>query len=211
MKIEISSYTEWKAEIADKAIPYFHYIRKGSYILSAIDGAVTYTHDLDVDDVADFEANYLAESNKKLGSFYSREPFAAKTLRDGSNLFRRKQGKKKTIAANTAATIIFTCPYGRAKINKLEIIGANSLDRVDLSVSSPVDPATASAYGMPANIMLNQFGFDVIVSDFLYSDKSDYDADVYAGFQIVIIYKNDTAIDTEVGFNLIFHEVVTQA
>jgi len=140
----------------------------------------------------------------------SKSPFAPKTV-DDMNLFRRKHGLKEVILANTEKEIIFVCQYNRTKINKLEIIGANSLDRVDLIVRSPVDAQIAALYGMPANVNLNQFGFDVIISDFLYSDKSDYDADVYGGFQIVIIYKNDTAIDTEVGFNLIFHEVKTQA
>lgn len=139
----------------------------------------------------------------------NREPFAAKTLSDGSKLFRRKHGQKVTIAAQSSSTIIFTVPYTRAKINKLEIIDANALDRVDLLVKSPIDPNTAAAYGFPPDYLLNQFGFDVIVSNLLYSDKSDYDADVFAGFQIVVTYKNDTDTDKQVGFNLIYHEVVS--
>jgi hypothetical protein len=177
-------------------------------IIVAIDGQLFFKHKLDQDEEQDYVDNYSATSNKKMGSFYSREPFATKVLNDGSKLFRRKHGVKETILANSEKEIIFTVPYVMAKINKLEIIDANAMDRVDLYVNSPADAATAAAYGMPANYMLNQFGFDVVVSELLYSDKSDYDADVYAGFQIIVKYKNDTNADTTVGFNLIYHEVV---
>jgi hypothetical protein len=138
-----------------------------------------------------------------------RSPFAPKTVDGGKKLFRRKHGIKETVLANSEKEIIFTAPYGQAKINKLEVVDANALDRVDLIVRSPLDPVVAAAYGMPANYDLNQFGFDVVVSSLFYSDKSDYDADVYAGFQIVVVYKNDSSQDREIGLNLVYHEVVS--
>lgn len=201
-------YIDWKQNINDKKLPHFSYIQNGRYFLLAIDGQLVFKHQLDDDDVTDYEANYLPNANKKMGSFYSREPFATKELKDGSKLFRRKHGVKETILAGQEKDIIFTVPYAKAKINKLEVIDASLLDRVDLLVKSPLDAGVASAYGMPADYLLNQFGFDVVVSNLLYSDKSDYDADVYQGFQIVVRYKNDSSIDKEVGFNLIYHEVV---
>lgn len=202
------NYTDWKSNVDSKALDHYSYIQNGRYILMAIDGQLVFNHKLDQDDNADYEANYLPSANKKMGSFYSREPFATKELKDGSKLFRRKHGVKETIAANSEKEIVFTVPYAKAKINKLEVIDARALDRVDLFVKSPVDANVAEAYGMPANYLLNQFGFDVVVSDLLYSDKSDYDADVYQGFQIVVKYKNDSAEEKTVGFNLIYHEVV---
>lgn len=207
--IDISlSYADWKNNVDTKKLDHFSYLVNGRYQLIAIDGQLVFNHRLDIDDEADYFAVYLPHANKKMGSFYSREPFATKILKDGTKLFRRKHGKKQIIPANSQSDIIFTVPYTKAKINKLEIIHANPLDMVDLIVKSPLDAGTASAYGMPANYLLNQFGFDVVVSELLYSDKSDYDADVYAGFQIVVVYKNDSNIEKEVGFNLIYHEVV---
>ena len=82
------------------------------------------------------------------------------------------------------------------------------MDFVDLYVKSPIDSSISSLYGLPPNYILNQFGFNVVVSELLYSDKSDYDADVYSGFQIVVKYKNQTNSDKEIGFNLIYHEVI---
>ena len=207
MEIELN-YIDWKSNVDTKSLDHFSYIQDGHYFLIAIDGILIFKHKLDIDNNADYETSYLPSANKKLGSFYSREPFATKVLKDGSKLFRRKHGQKATIPANSSQDVIFTVPYAQAKINKLEIIDANPLDRVDLKVKSPVDAPTAAAYGFPADYLLNQFGFDVVVSDLLYSDKSDYDADVYAGFQIIVTYKNDTNADKEVGLNLIYHEVV---
>ena len=207
IKIELD-YTDWKNEVTTKKLEHYSYKKNGAYQILGVDGQLVFEHDLDPDNVDDYETNFPALANKKMGSFYSREPFATKELKDGSKLFRRKHGIKETILANSEKEIVFTVPYSKAKINKLEIIDANALDLVDLIVKSPVDPAIAAAYGMPADYMLNQFGFDVVVSELLYSDKSDYDADVYAGFQVVIVYKNQTNADKEVGFNLIYHEVV---
>lgn len=207
--IEIKlDYTNWKSNITEKGLDHFYYKNGDRYNIIAVDGPIYYTHELDQDDSADYESNFISQANKKMGSFYSREPFATKILKDGSKLFRRKHGIKETILAGNEKQIIFTSPYTKAKINKLEIITANANDRVDLIVKSPVDPVVAAAYGMPADTVLNQFGFNVVVSDFLYSDKSDYDAEVYMGMQVVIVYKNDSNVDSEVGFNLVYHEVV---
>ena len=209
IKIKLKEYSDWTNEVSTKGLDHFSFKEADDYRLIAIDGPLYFYHELDTDDLTNYETDYLPSANGKMGNFYSREPFATKILKDGSKLFRRKHGQKATINAGQSQEIVFTVPYTQAKINKLEIIDANALDRVDLIVKSPLDPATAALYGMPANIPLNQFGFDVVVSDLLYSDKSDYDADVFAGMQIVVVYKNDSAENKEVGFNLIYHEVVS--
>lgn len=137
------------------------------------------------------------------------EPFKTKQLSNGTKLFRRKHGKKALILANSETEVIFTVPYTQVKINELEIVGGNSLDRVDILIKSPIDQETASIHNKEPNIVLNQYGFDINISENFYIDKSEYDADVSKGFQIIIIYKNDTSSDVTVGFNLIYHEVVS--
>ena len=201
------SYGDWKSEVSTKELDHFYYIAHNVYNLVAIDGPLVFKHRLDQDNNSDYELNYKDSANGKVGNYYSREPFASKKLKDGSSLFRRKHGQKATIPANSEVEVVFTSPYSKAKINKVEVIDANALDRLDLYVKSPADAPTAAAYGLPADYMLNQFGFDVVAGELLYSDKSDYDADVYAGFQIIVKYKNDTTSNKEVGFNLIYHEV----
>jgi len=201
-------YDDWKTNVDNKSLDHFCYMQNGRYEIIGVDGQIIFAHRLDQDDEMHYMANYMPTSNMKMGNYYSREPFATKVLKDGSKLFRRKHGVKTTIAANAEEDIIFTVPYSQAKINKLEVIDANALDRIDLLVKSPIDVPTATAYGMPADYLLNQFGFDVVVSSLLYSDKSDYDADVYYGMQIIARYKNDTNEAKDVGLNLIYHEVV---
>ncbi len=203
MDIKLKNYLDWKSNINTKGLPHFSYIKGDSYILLAIDGIINYIHDLDIGDKEDYEASYLLNANKKLGSYYQREPFATKTLQDGKKLFRRKHGYKDTIAAGQSKSKKILVPYGACKINKLEVIAANPLDRIDLRV---LDTPTGLLTGVP-NYMLNQFGFGVIVSELLYSDKSDYDADLVKDMQVEIVYHNDSTEEITVGYNVIFHEV----
>jgi len=203
VNIELS-YTDWKNEVDTKGLDHFYFITNDQYQLIAIDGPLVFKHFLDQDDVTDYETNYKPQANKKSGNYYSREPFATKQLKDGSKLFRRKHGQKVNCPANSETAVIFQNPYNNAKINKLEIIDATPLDRIDLQV---LDTPTGTITTVP-NYMLNQFGFDVVVSSLLYSDKSDYDADLIKDMQVKIVYKNNTGTDKDIGFNLIFHEVV---
>ena len=203
INIELN-YSDWKAKVDTDLLSHFSYKEIGTYKLIAIDGPMVYLHELDQDNDLDYEENYLINANKKAGNYYSREPFATKVLKNGTKLFRRKHGKKETIQANTSKDIIFINPYNSAKVNKLEIIDANALDRIDLQV---LDTPSGTISTIP-NYMLNQFGFDVVVADLIYSDKSDYDADLIKDMQVKITYHNDSNIDKEVGFNIIFHEVV---
>lgn len=197
------SYSDWKNEVDNKSIDHFYYMFRDSYMLIALDGPIIFTHKLDRDDKADYEDNYKPNANHKVGNYYSREPFASKILKNGMKLYRRKHGYKETIAANSSKDIIISVPYDNCKINKLEIIDANPLDRIDMMV---LDTPTGTTSTIP-NYMLNQFGFGVVVSELLYSDKSDYDADLIKDMQLKITYYNDSASSKEIGLNIIFHEV----
>jgi hypothetical protein len=136
--------------------------------------------------------------------FYKREPFATKQLSDGRKLFRRKHGYIHNMPAGQTTEVVISVPYPECKINKLEVIDANARDTVDLIV---LDTPDGTLSGFP-NAPLNQFGFNVVVSDLLYSDKSDYDADLVFGMQLMVRYTNRTNADKEVGLNVIFHQVV---
>lgn len=203
MNIELNEYTDFKTNVAEKGLSHFSYIKNGNYQLIAADGNIYYRHELSVDDVEDYETNFLPTANKKIGAYYQREPFASKELSNGLKLYRRKHGYKATIPANSEVVTKILVPYAACKINKLEIIAPNPLDRIDLKI---LDSATGMLTGVP-NYMLNQFGFDVVVSEMIYSDKSDYDADVFGGMQIEVTYKNDGTEEVTVGYNIIFHEV----
>lgn len=203
MNIEVKTYSEWKTQVTSKGLFHFSEFKNGNYKLFALDGNITFFHYLEVGDNEDYESTYLPNANKKLGSYYQREPFASKVLPNGMKLFRRKHGYKETILAGQSKGTKIVTPYDQCKINKLEVIGANPLDRIDLKV---LDTPAGLLTGVP-NYMLNQFGFNVVVSELLYSDKSDYDADLIKDMQVEITYYNDSSNDITVGYNIIFHEV----
>ncbi len=182
-----------------------HYVEfDDRYSVYAFDGLLSFYCDIKKDSAVDFETNYKPNGNKRIGNYYSREPFASKTLKDGSKLYRRKHGYFIDTIAGSSVDKIVTVPYAKCKINKIEIIDANTRDCIDLLVLDD----TNGTYSTIPNYVLNQFGFGVVVSDLLYADKSDYDADLYMGMQLKVVYHNRTNNNKEVGLNVIFHEVV---
>jgi len=128
--------------------------------------------------------------------------FASKAV-EGGNLFRRKHGVRKTIAGNTTDTIIFEVPYPVAKIDEVEVINCSAADTIDLKVLD----STTGAYTTIPNYVLNQFGFDVNVSDIYYTDTSNYDAELNLGMQIEVTYKNNESDPKSIGVNFVLHEV----
>tara|TARA_R110000851_G_scaffold85715_4_gene186255 strand:+ start:690 stop:1094 length:405 start_codon:yes stop_codon:yes gene_type:complete len=129
------------------------------------------------------------------------EAFAKKTL-NGKNLFRRKHGFSKSIAANSVESIILVVPYSSCRINQVEFVNAVNGDTVNLKV---LDTTTGLLTTVPS-YMLNQFGFDVQLPNGLYVDKSEYDASLIGGMQVLIEYSNNSSVDIIVGGNIIYHE-----
>jgi hypothetical protein len=131
-------------------------------------------------------------------------PFAQKVLKDGKKLFRRKHGKRQIIPKNSIGIITFEVPYVHCKIDEVEIINCCGNDNVDLKV---LDNAAGTFSGVP-NYVLNQFGFNVCLSDLYYTDSSNYDADLYQSMIIEVTYYNNFEEDKNIGINFVLHEVV---
>lgn len=131
-------------------------------------------------------------------------PFAQKITKDGKRLFRRKHGVKKLIQANSTDTINFIVPYTFAKINQAEIINCSVGDVCDLKV---YDNSSGTISGVP-NLMLNQFGFNVIMPNGMYVDQSNYDADLIQGMKIELTYTNNSSEPKEIGFNITLHQLI---
>lgn len=203
VKIDLN-YNDWKSTTMGKGLPHFSFIKNDSTMLLSIDGSLHFFHNLDEDDRADYENNFSSTSNSKLGNYYSREPFATKVLKDGTKLFRRKHGYEIEVPANSSGVLEANVEYARCKINKLEIIDANPLDEIDLII---LDTPTGLISSIP-DYPLNQFGFSVKVSSLLYSDKSDYDAELLKDMKVKVVYRNKTNVSKKVGINVTFHEMV---
>ena len=144
-------------------------------------------------------------------------PFKSKVLWNGDRLFRRKHGLNLTCNMNSETCFEFVCPYDKAKINIVEVINGSHGDCVDFKVYDTPTGAVQLSQGVDPNDvvpskMLNQFGFDVYISEGIYSDKSDYDADIIKDMKIEITYKNNSLLVTkDVSINVVFHEVVAGA
>ena len=134
--------------------------------------------------------------------------FADKILPDGRSLFRRKHGIRQEVPARidvntpSVTAIRFSVPYVAAKIDEVEIVNCTAQDTVDLKV---LDSETG-AYTTIPNYLLNQFGFDVNLSDIYYTDTSNYDAELNLGMQIEVTYKNYEADIKQIGVNFVLHE-----
>lgn len=130
-------------------------------------------------------------------------PFAAKVLPNGKRIFTRIHGISGAVQ-NSPDTIDFTVPYTSCKITGIEITNGKIGDTANFKV---VDTAQGSYSGVP-NYVLNQFGFDVNISEKEYKYKSDYDADLYGGMKLRIEYDPvDEILPRTIYINFILHEI----
>lgn len=125
----------------------------------------------------------------------SANPFAAKTLPDGSKLYRRVHGVTATLTANGNTVVNFAVPYAKCKINACEII-------------CPIDGVKADFEVYYGTTKLNQFGFDCNINKGFYKDESPYDADLTNALTVRATLKNSSSETPVVGINFILHEVV---
>jgi len=132
-------------------------------------------------------------------------PFAAKTLPDGSQLFKRKHGVNSAaeIAPGQTVDTIFLIPYTSCKITEVEVVSGHLGDSVDFAV---LDTASGAVSGFPS-AALNQFGFTVYITEGFYRESSNYDADLFAGLQLSMSYTNNGDAPVRPKFNVLLHEV----
>ena len=152
----------------------------------------------------DFEANYKATCNQKIGNEITKQPelspFSAKALPNGKKLFKRLHGIKHNVMV-VSNTITFTIPYPSVKMTGLEFINASNGDTASMTVLD----STAGNYSGVPNLVLNQFAFDLNVCKDFYSYNSEYDADLYQGMQVKIVFMSMEP--KQLSINLILNEV----
>lgn len=127
-------------------------------------------------------------------------PFSSKVLGDGKKIFARTHGKEYTLTLGINY-LTFEIPYSQVKINEIEIINCEAGDSVDFFVLD----STTGSYSTIPNYPLNQFGFDVKCSKDFYRRKSNYDADLFLGMQLYVVYNSKSAKAAYI--NYILHEV----
>jgi hypothetical protein len=150
--------------------------------------------------VANHTGEPLPENKKSIVEITSIPATASKTLSNGKKLFKRVHGVQQLAQVGTN-TIEFICPHPWVKFLGIEFFWASEGTSVNLEIH---DTPTGAYSGVP-NYKLNQFGFNANIAPEFYSHKSEFDADLYQGMVIKIIYISSEA--KTIGINFIMNEV----
>jgi hypothetical protein len=133
----------------------------------------------------------------------SQPAFAAKTIEINGvvkKLYKRVHGIESSLQIGEN-TIIFTIPYTWAKITGAALISGEFRDKANFYILD----STAGNYSGVPNYVLNQFGFNVNIAKDQHKYESQYDADLYQGMQIKIVYNSISA--KTIGINILLDEV----
>lgn len=160
-----------------------------------------YTQEQNDIDKSDFETNFKAGSNRKIGSvdITSLPAFASKML-GTKKLYKRVVGIKSDVSVGDNV-IDWTQTFPWAKFMEIQFFNCEIGDYVDLEI---YDTSTGTYSTIP-NYKLNQFGFAANLCKEFYSHKSEFDADIYVGMIIRIIYHSVSA--KNIGINFVMNEV----
>lgn len=126
--------------------------------------------------------------------------FANKVIETSSGtkkLYKRVTGIQPDLVVGENI-INFTVPYDWVKITGIEIVNTEALEYSNMYV---YDTAAGTYSGYP-NAQLNQFGFNVNVTDHEYKWISEYDADIYRGMILRITYYSKSIKRLGINFSL---------
>lgn len=197
------SWTDLKAFLDSRSLLCQWIVINNSYRIFANDGGFGLNCIIPMDgtaatDQAAFEASYKTAGNKS-PTQGSSSPFASKTI-GTKNLYKRVTGMKfPVVMGSNNLNYVATFPW--VKFTGIEIINGEVGDFISLYV---LDTATGT-YSTVPNAVLNQFGYSVNVIPVSYVHKSEFDADIYQGLQIKMVYTS-VSVKT-IGVNYIISEV----
>jgi len=193
------TWAEFKNFVTQRNLSIQFVEMRGNYFMKAFDGFFNLECILSVgtgdSDTTDFETNFKTNGNKTQPQQI--QAFSSKTLPNGKKLYKREHGIQSNLTSG-ANTILYTIPYAWVKIIGLELVGGELLDTVDFFV---LDSTSGTYSGVP-NYTLNQFGFNVNVAPDEYVNVCNYDADLYYGMQVKIVYNSVSNKTVGINFNL---------
>jgi len=124
-------------------------------------------------------------------------PFGAK-----ADLNFRGTGISGTLAAGEEKQLDMAVAWPKVELTGVEIMGGSLGDNVQLKI---VDTEEGTYSTIP-NYVLNQFGYDWNLPGTLYIKELPYNATLYQGMKIAVVYKNNSTDATEVFINFDIHE-----
>ncbi len=147
----------------------------------------------------DAAGNIITSVQPKAGDL----PFAAKTLPDGSKIYRRVRGISGEVQ-NAADNIDFLVPF-TCKITGLQILNGALGDKATFQV---LDTATGTLSGVPYAV-LNTYAQDVYIRPDFAEYPSRYDADLITGLTLRIVYDAvDELLPRTIYVNYDLHQIV---
>lgn len=193
-------WSEFKPFIQTRSLSIQWVVVGDNYVMRGIDGFFSLLCIIPTDrdlspDTIDFEDNFKAAGNKSLPQQV--QPFASKSLPNGKKLFKRYHGEQYNVTGGVN-TLLYTISYSQVKIVGVDVINAEAGDRIDLLV---LDSITGTYTTVP-NYILNQFAFGVSTSKDFFRQESNYDADLYLGMQIKIVFTSQSDKTIGINFNL---------
>ena len=204
-------YPDFKAFVLSRGVSPQYVQLSNFYIVKAFDGPFELTCELsltnDSSSYADFEATLKPKANKPVTAnvvVQSQTPFGSKSvLINGASkkLFAANAGIKSAVVAGSNV-IDYTVTLPWVKMIGAEVINSEALDTVSFFVH---DTALGSYSGVQ-NKMLSQFANNQNVPKDYYNYSSVYDADLYLGMVIRVIYWSNSA--KTIGLNFLLNEVV---
>lgn len=164
------------------AITLFKWANDSGVIAKIADGSLLLSlNGQDITNVSEAIDVLKGVTPKKVES--TNQPFAAKVLPNGKKIYRRVHGISATLDSATT-TIDYIVPYTECKILGLEILNGKIGDTANFKV---LDTAAGTLTGVP-NYLLNQFGFDVNIRPESANYPSKYDADLFVGLVLRVVY-----------------------
>tara|TARA_R110000868_G_C10972548_1_gene770422 strand:- start:15806 stop:16237 length:432 start_codon:yes stop_codon:yes gene_type:complete len=130
----------------------------------------------------------------------------------GETAFKKVTGTKKVIAANSTENIELTFPFTKGLIKGAKIINTHIGDSLNFKIK---DTATNTYSQAPievfgANIVLNQFGFDVYLTNESLEDTAEFAGELYSGMILCCEYTNNTNESKTVYMNADIYELVME-
>lgn len=144
-------------------------------------------------------------------SIDSIKPLSSNIDDTGKKLFLRMHGIPfYNVPANTTHNFEFVIPYNECKFDEIEIIGISSHDTASLKIYDNTNgDYTQFVPGGPyPNALLNQFGFNVNLTEGRHLFKGNYPSlFTYPNAKIVVEYNNNSLETKKVSLNIRLHEL----
>lgn len=128
-------------------------------------------------------------------------PFSSKYISEGT-LTKRKKGYSFDVLASQISTIEIPIDFD-CKVDVVEIINCDIGDSVNFKV---LDDDTGSISTI-AKSVLNQYGYDVKMTDKFYKEQNKYQADLNKGMYLLFEFSENSNKAKTIYINIDFHEV----